>query len=179
MLWEEEYRMITDITEVVMSELNKNYDIKSFDELLDSTGFSPVELASAIGTLTAAGKLQIRVNCTLDFPLNGSSRGELLFMKFRKLVSIHFLQHRDVGFYASVLCVSPKYLSSSVKTISGRTAREWISDTVIAEMKYQLTNTTLTIKEIAYKLNFSNISFFGKYFKAQTGMSPTFFRRLT
>lgn len=61
MLWEEGHRMRADITEVVMSELNKNYDIKSFDELLDSTRFSPVELASAIGMLTVERKIQIRV----------------------------------------------------------------------------------------------------------------------
>ena len=168
-----------DVTETVMHELNRNYDIKSFDELLDSTGENPVELASAIGTLIAERKIQIRVNCIVDSPLIGEySRDKLLFFRFKKLISIHFQQQRQVSFYASELCVSPKYLSTSVKTASGRTAREWINDAVVKEMKYQLAYSGQSIKEIAYRLNFPNMSFFGKYFKAQTGMSPTSYRNM-
>ena len=147
--------MIKDsATEAVMRELNASYGIMTFDELLASTGYSPVELASAIGVLTAERKIQIRVNCLLDF----HSCKELLFMRFRKLVSIHFMQHREVNYYASKLHISPKYLSASVKTVSGRTVREWINDAVIKEIKYQLLNTTLSIKEISCKLGFSDLS---------------------
>lgn len=162
-----------------MRELNKNYGIKTFDELLVSTGCSPVELASAIGTLTVERKIQMRVNCTIDLPSGEYSYGELLFMRFRKMVSIHFLQHREVSFYATKLRISPQHLSISVKKTSGRTAREWIRDAVIEEMKYQLLHSGQSIKELADRFNFPNISFFCKYFKAQTGMSPTAFRSVT
>lgn len=151
--------MIKDsATEAVMRELNASYGIMTFDELLASTGYSPVELASAIGVLTAERKIQIRVNCLLDFLSGRHSCKELLFMRFRKLVSIHFMQHREVNYYASKLHISPKYLSASVKTVSGRTVREWINDAVIKEIKYQLLNTTLSIKEISCKLGFSDLS---------------------
>ena len=129
--------MIKDsATEAVMRELNASYGIMTFDELLASTGYSPVELASAIGVLTAERKIQIRVNCLLDFLSGRHSCKELLFK----------------------LHISPKYLSASVKTVSGRTVREWINDAVIKEIKYQLLNTTLSIKEISCKLGFSDLS---------------------
>lgn len=168
--------MIKDnATEAVMRELNASYGIMTFDELLASTGYSPVELASAIGVLTAERKIQIRVNCLLDFPSGGHSCKELLFMRFRKLVSIHFMQHREVNYYASKLHITPKYLSVSVKSVSGRTVREWINDAVTKEIKYLLLNTALSIKEISGKLGFSASSL-GKYFKTQTGMSPKTYR---
>ena len=169
--------MIKDnATEAVMRELNASYGIMTFDELLALTGYSPVELASAIGILTAERKIQIRVNCLLDFPSGRHSCKELLFMRFRKLVSIHFMQHREVDFYASKLCISPKHLSTSVKTTSGRTVREWIRDAVIEEMKYHLLHSGQSVKELAARFNFPNISCFGKYFKTQTGMSPKTYR---
>ena len=169
--------MIKDnATEAVMRELNASYGIMTFDELLALTGYSQVELASAIGVLTAERKIQIRVNCLLDFPSGRHSCKELLFMRFRKLVSIHFMQHREVNYYASKLHISPKYLSTSVKTVSGRTVREWINEAVIKEIKYQLLNTALSIKEISGKLGFSDLSSLGKYFKTQTGVSPKTYR---
>lgn len=96
-------------------------------------------------------------------------------MRFRKLVSIHFMQHREVNYYASKLHITPKYLSVSVKSVSGRTVREWINDAVTKEIKYLLLNTALSIKEISGKLGFSASSL-GKFFKTQTGMSPKTYR---
>ncbi|MEY8555003.1 helix-turn-helix domain-containing protein [Bacteroides uniformis] len=86
------------------------------------------------------------------------------------------MQHREVNYYASKLHISPKYLSTSVKTVSGRTVREWINEAVIKEIKYQLLNTALSIKEISGKLGFSDLSSLGKYFKTQTGVSPKTYR---
>ena len=64
-----------------------------------------------------------------------------------------------------------------VKEISGRTAGEWIENYVTVEAKVLLRSTDLTIQEIASRLNFTNQSFFGKYFKHQTGMSPSEYRK--
>ena len=71
-----------------------------------------------------------------------------------------------------MLCVTPKHLSATIKETSGRTAGEWIDSYVIIEAKTLLRNTGLTIQEVSAKLNFSNQSFFGKYFKHITGISP-------
>lgn len=78
-----------------------------------------------------------------------------------------------MGFYADQLHITPKYLSSVIKEVSGRSAVEWIDRYVILEAKALLRYSGLSIQEIAYELNFSTQSFFGKYFKHHTGMSPS------
>lgn len=104
------------------------------------------------------------------------SRREELFMKFMSLVEIHYREERTVIFYARELCVTPKHLSAVIKEVSGRTAGEWIDAQVILQAKLMLKNSGMTIQEISLALNFSNQSFFGKYFKHLTGMSPRQFR---
>ena len=107
------------------------------------------------------------------------SRKEELMGKFIIAVSEHFRIHREVAFYANELCITPKHLSAVVKEISGRPAGEWIDQYVIMEAKVLLRNTNHTIQQIASILNFANQSFFGKYFKHMTGVSPTAFRNAT
>lgn len=104
------------------------------------------------------------------------TRKEEIMAKFILAISENFRTHRRVTFYAERLCITPKHLSTVVKEISGRTAGEWIENYVMIEAKVLLKSTDLTIQEIASRLNFTNQSFFGKYFKHQTGMSPTEFR---
>ncbi len=105
------------------------------------------------------------------------SRKEEIMANFIISVSENFRKHREVGFYADELCITPKHLSSVVKQISGRTAGEWIGQYVIMEAKVLLRTTDMTIQEITTTLNFANQSFFGKYFKHITGMSPTTYRK--
>ena len=100
------------------------------------------------------------------------SRREALFMQFLDLLTEYHRQQRSVGFYASRLHITPKYMSSLIKEVSGRSAAQWIDDYVILEAKSLLKYSDLSIQEIAYRLNFSTQSFFGKYFKQHTGMSP-------
>lgn len=101
------------------------------------------------------------------------SRREEYFVKFISLLSENFKSQRTVGFYASKLCVTPKYLSLLIKEVSGKSAADWIDSYVILEAKTLLRFSTMSIQEVAYALNFSSQSFFGKYFKHQTGMSPS------
>ena len=79
----------------------------------------------------------------------------------------------DIGFYARQLCITPKYLTTLIKRISGQSVSEWIDNYVILEAKTLLKYSTMSIQEIAYYLNFPNQSFFGSYFKRNTGMSPS------
>ena len=78
-----------------------------------------------------------------------------------------------MGFYARQLCITPKYLTTLIKRISGLSVSEWIDNYVIIEAKTLLKYSTMSIQEIAYYLNFPNQSFFGSYFKHNTGMSPS------
>ena len=104
------------------------------------------------------------------------SRKEEIMARFILSICKHFRTERQVGFYAKQLCITPKHLSSVVKEASGRTAGEWIDHYVVMEAKMLLGSTDLTVQEISSKLNFANQSFFGKYFKHNTGLSPTEFR---
>ncbi len=103
-------------------------------------------------------------------------RKDTLLLDFVNLVSTEFRNERSVTFYAKKLCVTPKHLSATVKEVSGRTASQWIDSYVIAESKLKLRHSGMTIQEIATELNFPNQSFFGKYFKNLTGMSPRDYR---
>lgn len=104
------------------------------------------------------------------------SQGEILFKKFLELISHKRIKPRSVEWYAKQLCVSPKYLSVICKTQSGQTAREIINKLVFADIRNLLKNSDKSIKEITHYLDFPSISFFGKYVKARTGMSPTRYR---
>lgn len=96
--------------------------------------------------------------------------------RFVELVRNNYRQQRRVGFYADKLCITPKYLSKVIKQSSGQSAVEWIDSYVILEAKALLKSSYKTIQQIAMELNFPNQSFFGKYFKRLTGISPKEYR---
>ena len=100
-------------------------------------------------------------------------REETLFKQFIKLVSENHRRERRVDFYAEQLFLSPKHFSTVIKKVSGKTAGQWIDEYVILEAKTLLKYSAMSIQEISYYMNFPNPSFFGKYFKQHTGMSPS------
>ena len=104
------------------------------------------------------------------------SRNEEYFNQFMGVLTRHYMQQRSVGFYAEQLNLTPKYLTTIIRKTSGRTAVQWIDDYVVLEAKNLLKYSTMSIQEISYYLNFPNQSFFGKYFKNHTGMTPTAYR---
>lgn len=105
------------------------------------------------------------------------SQGDILFKRFIELLSDSEPKERSVSYYAEQLCITPKYLSTTIKKVSGKTAFEWINEYVMEDVKRQLSFSGKSIKEIADYLKFPNISFFGKYVKTHLGVSPTEFRR--
>ncbi len=105
------------------------------------------------------------------------SRAEDLFYRFIVLVEEKFKYQRVLSDYAKDLCISTKHLSTLVKELSGRTAGAWIDSYVVLEAKRLLLCTDLSVQEISGQLNFANQSFFGKFFKHNTGKSPSQFRK--
>lgn len=105
------------------------------------------------------------------------TQGDLLFKRFIELLDKTEPKQRSVSYYARQLCVTPKYLSTTVRQVSGRTALKWITESVINDIRRQLSYTELSIKEIADRMMFPNLSFFGKYVKQHLGASPTECRR--
>lgn len=105
------------------------------------------------------------------------SRQEELFRRFITLVNEHCKTQRTTTFYADRLCLSPRYLSSVIRNVSGRTVVEWVNQAVILEAKVLLKHSDLLTYQIADELHFPNPSFFSKFFKRMTGMTPQEYQR--
>ncbi|WP_200897419.1 helix-turn-helix domain-containing protein [Pontibacter korlensis] len=100
-----------------------------------------------------------------------------LFAKFKHLLARNYTRERKLDFYARQLHVTPKHLSAAIKKQTGKSAGEWINETVTLEAKVLLQNRTLTVSQVSDLLNFSDQSVFGKFFKANTGISPVEYRK--
>ena len=99
-----------------------------------------------------------------------------LFDRFIALVNQQAGSHRQLDFYASELCLTPRYLGTLIKQASGLSAKEWIDRAVIAEAKILLRHSTMTVAQIADRLSFPNPSFFCKYFLRLVGQTPMGYR---
>ncbi len=106
-----------------------------------------------------------------------STRSKAILEDFLKLVRDYHTKQRDLSFYADKLYLTPKYLSKLVKTVSGKSAHEWIDAFVILEAKNMLKYSDLSIKSIVYELNFPNQTTFYRFFKAKTGLTPSQYRK--
>ena len=106
-----------------------------------------------------------------------STRTSQVFQQFLGLVTEFHTSERGMKFYADKLCLTPKYLSKIIKQASGRSGPEWIDSFVILEAKNLLRYSDMSIKEVVYSLNFPNQSVFYKFFKANTGLTPSQYRR--
>lgn len=104
------------------------------------------------------------------------TRSETICRDFLLLVSEHHKEQHAVKFYADRLCLSSKHLALTIKTVMGQSASKVINSFIIQQAKSLLRYTDKTVQEIGYELNFSTQSFFGKYFKQHTGMSPGEYR---
>ena len=104
-------------------------------------------------------------------------QGDLLFNRFIELLSKSKVKVRSVSFYADKLFITTKYLSVICKQVCGKTAFDIINEFIIEDITELLKYSEKSIKEIANYLEFPNLSYFGKYVKAHTGMSPTQYRK--
>ncbi|WP_455620655.1 helix-turn-helix domain-containing protein [Parabacteroides sp.] len=104
------------------------------------------------------------------------SKAEQIGKNFIQLVMQNYTTQRNVAWYAKRLGITQAHLSTIVKQTTGKTCVEIITSMVIMDAKAQLKSTHLSIHDIAYALNFTNMSFFGKYFKRHVGMSPQEYR---
>lgn len=111
-----------------------------------------------------------------DFNTN-TSRKEVIFQRFLQKISANNIKRKSVDIYAEELHITPKYLTLICKQISGKTALDWIEEYVMEDARFYLRSTEHSVKEVANILGFPNISFFGKYIKRNTGMSPRKYRK--
>ena len=131
----------------------------------------------AIGALLKL--LLIRCNNLCSIPIEANTQmvqaSVSLLRDFKALLEKHHNQWHKVSEYAQQLHITPDHLNTSVKSLTGKTAKEHIQSRLIIAAKRLLLFSSLNAKEIAYQIGFSEPAYFSQFFKKQTGISPSRF----
>ena len=101
-----------------------------------------------------------------------SYRVRELFNRFMMLLERDYKISRDVNYYAAQMNISSKYLTNIVSLVTGHTPKTIIDQYVILQLKLHLKRSTQSIKEMAWEFHFADVSFFCRYFKKHTGLTP-------
>ena len=104
-------------------------------------------------------------------------RVEEIFIGFLRLLPRHFVEHHDIPFYASMLHITPVYLSRVVRQVTGRTVVDYINQMLLMEATFLLQTSKLSITQIADRLHFADAPSFSKFFSRLKGMSPKEYRK--
>lgn len=112
----------------------------------------------------------------LPYNAKPQTREEEVCNHFLALLESHFREEHSVGYYADRMHLTARYVSSCVKTITGRPAIDIIADKLMLYARKYLKNENWTISQISYELGFSNQSSFGKFFRAHEGIGPREYR---
>ncbi|MRT92609.1 helix-turn-helix domain-containing protein [Ancylomarina sp. 16SWW S1-10-2] len=110
-------------------------------------------------------------------PINILDPSNTMVRKFRQLVSENYLKVRNVQEYADLIGISSTHLRDTVKAITGYSPGQLIRQEIIFEAKRRLANTDLTTAEIGYALSFEDTSYFSRFFKRETEISPLSYRK--
>lgn len=106
------------------------------------------------------------------------SRGMHIFNTFYDLLINNYQKHHKIAWYAENLCLTPKYLSSVIQQSTGKSAAQWINEVLILHAKRLLhTRHDMNIQQVAYDLGFKENATFCRFFKDQTGLRPSEYRK--
>lgn len=169
---------VVQMTPSAVQAIDSLFDIL-YEFLQDDFEYKRVAISSIL--ITMVSRVISEMSRKIKEPSSPSaqrSRKDVYFKEFMLLLSEHYKQERSVGFYAEKMFITPKYLSGIIKDVSGKSAAEWIDHYVVMEAKNLIKYSGLNIQEVAYALNFPNQSFFGKFFKRLSGMSPSEYKNL-
>lgn len=174
--WQHQYMKmynnpITDIDQDMLNSLRIFYAILYRAAKNDKNPFRQQIIENLIGVFYYGGV------SSLDTATESNLKHKNhIVANFLELVQQHYREQRLIQYYAGRLCITPKYLSKLVKEHTGRAATDWIEQHVVLEARAMLQSSDMSIQQIATSLNFPNQSFFGKYFKRATGVSPKQYR---
>lgn len=112
-----------------------------------------------------------------NIPVSQDKRSQSHYAKFRRLLKNNFKQIKKVKEYAQALSISEKQLNEIIQTRTGQSASAIIYQQLILEAK-RLLKTGISSKEVAFDLNFDDPAHFSKFFKTQTGLSPSDFLKI-
>ncbi len=166
---------------VKVSEQDKNILLnmhRLIIKLYDQKNYSQRQTIAKSMLYTLILQIEAIYNSADPQPLTvGSARTEELTDQFLKMLIVHYKQQRSPSFYADKLCVSTKYLSQIVKKVTGETVFEWINKIVILGAKNMLKTSDCSVLQVSEVLNFPNPSFFCRFFKKHSGMTPLEFKK--
>lgn len=106
-----------------------------------------------------------------------TTRAEEVFKAFLRLVPQHFMEHRELSFYADLLNITTTYLSRIVRQMSGRTVQDFLASALVSEAAIRLKTTNRSITQLADDFHFSDQAAFTKFFTRMKGISPKKFRK--
>ncbi len=155
-----------------------NHYVDIISQLLRFDGMETGYRLEAQGALLKLLFIQSNNHCILNKNKNPQTieTGNQLVRHFKELIDNHYHQHHKVSDYAEMLAVTSDYLNKSVKTLTGKSAKEYILDRILIEAKRSLLFTELTNKELSYHLGFEEPAHFSNFFKRYSGLSPLSFR---
>lgn len=139
-----------------------------------------------IGNLFVVLLLKIKEYFWIDYnPVNEGNRSSQIVKTFRKTLEKHYrdlsknIEEKPfrVQDYADAQNLHPNYLNNVIKSKTGKTVSTWIAEKTITEAKALLRNSSISIKEIAYQLGFTESAHFSNYFKKHTDLTPVLYRK--
>jgi len=169
-----------------LKQENPPLKLTSDDEILFMTslfkkGCQEMNTTDVVGHELANSILDLILNvCNKSYPKElraiEKGKGHLMVKRFRELIEEKYQENATVKEYAQVLNVTENHLTQTVKELTGKTSKELIIDKQVLEIKRLLKHSELTISEICHQLNFKDQSYFSKFFKKVTGLSPNSYR---
>jgi len=113
-----------------------------------------------------------RLKIETPFNLHKTNRQMLYYKNLQQLIDIHYVSLKKPKHYADKLNITVKHLNKIVKTLLNKSTSELINERIILEAKRMISHGELTIKEIAFQLEYEDYSYFSRFFKKNTGLTP-------
>lgn len=169
---------VRDLSEQVLDNHLRMYEM-IHDELSQDDYFYKKEVVQRYCEIWVLKNISLDNNVAdkpeLNKPVN---RKEQIFHDFLSLLEKHYTQERSISYYADRMCLTPKYLSTIIKEVSGKHGMQWIDEYVALEAKALLHDGSLSVKQVSDQLSFPSQSMFGRFFKKMTGYSPKQYKLL-
>jgi len=162
---------------LMLSESVRAHVCGLFEELLSQNARASAWRDDMVRVLLLQIFLIIEQSDSVDRKRNAEKGKNATVRNFMRLIDKHYDHLRLPGQYAEMLNVTPNHLNALCKEHVGMQAGELIRNRIVLEAKRLLINLDLTVSEIAYKLNFNDNSYFTKFFRKETGMTPEDFRK--
>lgn len=163
--------------EASITVLRRNGDRISIHDALSDKGLDIGQFCGILTHLAKNGGVAILLNRLPDRVHPYKKNKEYIYTQFFDLLATHIYNEHSVAFYASKLCLTPKYLATVIKDVCGKTPSILIKERIVDEIEYMLLYTQDSIKQITDRLKFPSASALGKLFKAHKGISPTNYRK--